>query len=427
MSSDLLLSARNVGKVFSAYDAPSHRLFHPFAKKFAPNQSRILRDVSLDLHAGEIVGILGRNGAGKSTLLRVLSGILPPSEGEIITDSKICPVLDLGFGMVEDLTGLDNIYFVGSLRGFTKKEMVGRLAEIIAFADIGDAINDPIQHYSTGMKMRLAYAVSTHLDPDVLVIDEALAVGDEGFQHKCFEHLRALSKSGVAIVIVSHSSQAIQELCHRAILLDDGEVITEGEPARVIEAYHALLFSPDSEIENTRQSIVDLSKDVSSDSSAFDPGITSKAIKYPELGASINNIQILDSDGKPVNLLVSRAHYEYSFEVTFTEKFAKLRYGMLIKSITGFEIGGSETSHLLASAQKGDGVKVNFPFCCNLNPGTYFMNAGVLAPLNGEETFIARVIDALQFKVLPNHYHQTGQVDFGIKPQISGLNIAHES
>ena len=212
-------------------------------------QRHVLDGVSLGpLERGTVTGLLGPNGAGKSTLLRVLSGILLPTEGEIIANGQICPVLDLGFGMVEDLTGLDNIYFVGSLRGFTKKEMAARLDEIIAFADIGDAIHDSIQHYSTGMKMRLAYAVSTHLDPDVLVIDEALAVGDEGFQHKCFEHLRSLAKSGVAIIIVSHSSQAIQELCSRAILLDDGEVITEGEPARVIEAYHALLFSPESEV-----------------------------------------------------------------------------------------------------------------------------------------------------------------------------------
>ena len=427
-SRKLLLKATGLGKTYSSYRVPSHRLLHRFSDKYRPQQTRILNDLDLELHEGEVVGILGCNGAGKTTLLRILSGILLPSEGELLTTSRICPVLDLGFGMVDDLTGRDNIYFVGSLRGFTHREMGKRIEQIISFASIGTAIDDPIQHYSTGMKMRLAYAVSTHLDPEIMIIDEALAVGDEGFQHKCFEHLRQLANQGVGIVFVSHSSQAIRELCDRAILLDQGELLQTGEPSRVIESYHRLLFAPEAERTDIRTSILhnqDRDNDPSIDKvqsdkqqAIFDPSLSSEPVVYPEQGASLSGFTITDGSGKKVNLLLARQQYRYQFKVTFSEELFNVRFGMLIKSLTGFEIGGSETSHQRTQVSAGETLTLSFPFTCNLNPGNYYMNAGVLAPIDGEETFVARVIDALQFKVLPNEYHQTGQVDFGIDPEI---------
>tara|TARA_R110002072_G_scaffold31735_2_gene97490 strand:+ start:5684 stop:6988 length:1305 start_codon:yes stop_codon:yes gene_type:complete len=429
-SKGLLLSAMQVGKSFDTYDKPSHRLLHRFSTKYAPRRTQILRNVNLELHESEIVGIVGCNGAGKTTLLRVLSGIFLPSEGQLETSGRVCPVLDLGFGLVDDLSGHENIYFVGALRGFTRQEMKSRVSRIIEFADIGNAINDPIEHYSTGMKMRLAYAVSTHLDPKIMIIDEALAVGDEGFQHKCFEHLRKLADSGVGIIFVSHSSQTIRELCDRTVLLDEGEIIQSGEPSRVTESYHRLLFAPadhrqsvrDAIRENKPVNVQNLSTNDSNNKIAtFDPALISEPVVYPDQGATIINLQILDNQDQQVNLLSARAHYAYQFDVTFSQSFENVELGMLIKSVTGFEIGGSETSHLKHNVARGERLRIRFPFTCSLNPGSYFMNAGVRAIVDGEETFIARIIDALQFKVLPNDYHQTGQVDFGIDPSITTM------
>jgi lipopolysaccharide transport system ATP-binding protein len=253
-------------------------------------------------------------------------------------------------------------------------------------------------------------------------------VGDEGFQHKCFEHLRKLANQGVGIIFVSHSSQAIRELCDRAILLDKGELLESGEPSRVIESYHRLLFAPEQDRPAVRDSILgdknekteELGTEASikSQAATYDPQLSSDPTTYPDQGATISNITILDSGDQAANLLVARRQYRYQFDVSFSRSFTKVRFGMLIKSLTGFEIGGSETSGLKIEASAGEALRLNFPFTCNLNPGNYYLNAGVLAHIDGEETFVARVIDALQFKVLPNEYHQTGQVDFGIDPEI---------
>jgi lipopolysaccharide transport system ATP-binding protein len=422
-SNNVLLRVDNLHKRFAHFENPSDRMLRRFKSAEPKSESHVLSNINFTLKQGEVIGIVGGNGAGKTTLLRVLSGILPPSDGSVETNGRVCPILDLGFGLVDDISGIENIFFIGSLRGFTKKDIQQRLEQITNFADLGAAIEDPIKHYSTGMKMRLAYAVSTHLDPDILIIDEALAVGDEGFQHKCFEHLRSLAKRGVGIVLVSHSSQTIQEFCDRALLLDQGECILSGNPAKVIEAYHHLLFATPEHRTSTRQAILEQRASATDpnlnteETTLLDPTLSADSKVYAEQGASISNVSLM-SGTEEVNLLHSRQTYTYQFDVKFDRNLDQVRFGMLIKSITGFELGGSETSHLRKNVRAGDNMRIQFRLQCNLNPGNYFLNAGVLALQDGEETFVARVIDAIQFKVLPNEFHQTGQVDFNIHADI---------
>lgn len=424
------LTAENLVKTYVEFRDPSHRFLQRFSKRFEPKQTPILKGIDLHLDKGEILGIVGANGAGKTTLLRVLSGIIEPTSGRLESYGRICPILDLGFGLADEMTGLENIYFVAALRGFTRRDVSRRLDQIIEFAAIGDAVNEPIQHYSAGMKMRLAYAISTHLDPEVLIIDEALAVGDEGFQHKCFEHLRQLADDGVGIILVSHSSQTIQEFCDRAMLLDQGEAIQSGKPSKVIESFHRLLFAPPEGRGDVRGTILSgkptesqnpVSENVTPQQALYDSGITTNPTFYPDQGAVLKHITLKDKSGQCVNLVAARASYDYQYTVTFSRGFQNVRFGMLIKSMTGFEIGGSETGHIKMSVTAGETIRINFPLTCNLNPGTYYLNAGVLASVNGKETFVARVIDALKFRVLPNDFHQTGQVDFGIDPKITSL------
>lgn len=201
-----------------------------------------LRGISLEIGEGETVAFIGENGSGKSTMLKLLCGIYVPDEGKIATRGKISSLLDLGIGFHPDLTGEENIYLNGAMLGFNRREMRKKFDEIVSFAEIGDFIYSPIRTYSSGMTMRLGFSVAMCVDPDILVIDEVLAVGDEAFQEKCFGRLEDFKSAGKTIMIVTHSLEAVEKFCARAVLLHRGQVVADGEPGRTIEAYHALLL-----------------------------------------------------------------------------------------------------------------------------------------------------------------------------------------
>jgi len=200
-----------------------------------------LREIHLNIEKGETVAFIGENGSGKSTLLKLLGGIYFPDEGGIVTRGKISSLLDLGVGFHPDLTGEENVYLNGALLGFDRAEMQERFDGVVSFSEIGEFVYSPIRTYSSGMLMRLGFAVAMCVDPDILLIDEVLAVGDEAFQNKCFERLEAFKSSGKTIVIVSHSMEAVEKFCERAVLLHEGRVVADGDPEDVADRYHTLL------------------------------------------------------------------------------------------------------------------------------------------------------------------------------------------
>jgi ABC-type polysaccharide/polyol phosphate transport system ATPase subunit len=208
-----------------------------FRKKVRYHDFEAVSGVSLSVEPGEVVGIVGRNGSGKSTLLKIIAGVYRPSVGSVSVHGTIAPLIELGAGMHPELTGRENILLNGLLMGFSKQDMMRREQSIIDFADIGDFIEAPIKQYSSGMYMRLAFAVATEVDPDILVMDEVLAVGDFEFQDKCFKRLRRFRESGKTILLVTHSMSQIEEICTRAVFLDRGRIIADGRPAEVIELY----------------------------------------------------------------------------------------------------------------------------------------------------------------------------------------------
>lgn len=208
-----------------------------FRKKVKYHDFEAVKNASLSVKRGEVVGIIGRNGSGKSTLLKVIAGVYRPSMGRVTVTGSIAPLIELGAGMHPELTGRENILLNGLLMGFSKQEMMQREQRIIEFADLGDFIQAPIRQYSSGMYMRLAFAVATEVDPDILVMDEVLAVGDLEFQAKCFDRLRRFRESGKTILIVTHSMTQIEEICSRAVYLDRGQIVIDGDPAEVIEQY----------------------------------------------------------------------------------------------------------------------------------------------------------------------------------------------
>jgi ABC-type polysaccharide/polyol phosphate transport system ATPase subunit len=208
-----------------------------FRKKVNYHDFEAVKNASLSVQRGEVVGIIGRNGSGKSTLLKIIAGVYRPSMGRVTVTGSIAPLIELGAGMHPELTGRENILLNGLLMGFSKQEMMQREERIIEFADLGDFIQAPIRQYSSGMYMRLAFAVATEVDPDILVMDEVLAVGDIEFQAKCFNRLRRFRESGKTILIVTHSMTQIEEICSRAVYLDHGRILVDGDPAEVIEQY----------------------------------------------------------------------------------------------------------------------------------------------------------------------------------------------
>lgn len=448
-SSEAAIQVMGISKHYEIYSRPHDRL-----KQFVlPKLRRIahviprnyfhefwaLRNVSFDVRKGETIGIVGRNGSGKSTLLQIICGILEPSAGRIQANGRIAALLELGSGFNPDFTGRENVYLNAALLGLTRDEVDSRFDEIAAFASIGDFIEQPVKIYSSGMMVRLAFAVAINVDPQILIVDEALSVGDERFQRKCFSRIEAIKNSGATILFVSHSSTAVIELCDRALLLDNGEFLAMGRPKSIVGKYQKLLYAPEEKRVAIRNDIKSSCHETLTNSSVdqpearsvdnlfvanheeteeyFDPHLKPQStVEYESNGAVIRDLQILNSMGKSVNGLKNGRMYRYTYTVTFTKNASNVRFGMLIKTISGVELEGCVSApnvhEGIANLHQGTEIQVEFRFQCNLNAGTYFLNAGVVGLLNTEEVFLHRILDGCMFRVQPDPDScATGHVD----------------
>ena len=258
MSSELAISVHDLSKCFHIYDKPRDRLFQMLARdrKQYFREFWALNAVSFDIRKGETVGIVGRNGSGKSTLLQLVCGTLNPTHGTITTNGRIAALLELGSGFNPEFSGRENVYMNAAVLGLSREETDARFSEIEAFAEIGEFIDQAVKTYSSGMMVRLAFAVAINVEPQILIVDEALSVGDELFQRKCFARIEAIKESGATILFVSHSGSAVVELCDRAILLDSGEKLIEGAPKSIIGKYQKLLYAPREKVASIRQEII---------------------------------------------------------------------------------------------------------------------------------------------------------------------------
>ena len=441
MSSDYSIEISNVSKIFPIYDKPHFRLLQMVVPPNYEGKYRreftALNNVTFRVNRGETLGIVGRNGSGKSTLLQLICGTLTPSSGEVITHGRSAALLELGAGFNPEFTGMENIYLNGSLLGFTKEELDRKLPEILEFADIGDFVHQAVKSYSSGMYVRLAFAVAISLDPDILVVDEALSVGDEAFQRKCFARIESIKQSGATILFVSHSASTVIDLCDRAVLLEKGQMLMEGEPKQVVASYQRMLYAPPEKVAEIREALLagqllsagrdsavaDAAEsriEQQTDLADFDPHLQSQSIiHYETRGVNIRDIKIETLDGRQVNILQPGSRYVYRYRAEFEQSATRVRFGMMIKSLTGIELGGSSTStpaNTIPYVGAGEGFEVAFQFDCQLTAGTYFLNAGVMGDEDGFETFLARQLDAVMFRVLsPPKGTATGLVDFKIQ------------
>ena len=454
-SSDIAIRVSNLSKCYQIYDTPRDRLKQfvmPRIRRVAGTQQKqyfrefwALKDVSFEIKKGETVGIIGRNGSGKSTLLQMICGTLTPTSGSIQTKGRIAALLELGSGFNPEFTGRENVYMNAAVLGLSKDEIDARFDDIAAFADIGQFLEQPVKTYSSGMVVRLAFAVAINVDPEILIVDEALSVGDELFQRKCFSRIEAIKNNGATILFVSHSGGTIIELCDRAVLMESGEKLAVGVPKQIVGRYQKLLYAPADRRESIREQIRRMDEHVAVSSSAaeqeahqdqvpsehaqelqenFDPHLKpSSTIEYESHGAYIDTPAVLTLSGEQVNNLVRGKSYRYAYTVRFTKGVSNVRFGMLIKTTSGVELGGGASANSpldsLACVEAGSSYRIEFHFRCVLNPGVYFLNAGVVGDVDGRETYLHRLIDIAMFRVQPDTENlATGIVDFSCYPEI---------
>lgn len=453
-----VISLKNVSKCFKRYDRPGDRLkeiIYP-NKKFA-DEFWALSDINLEIPKGQTLGVVGRNGSGKSTLLQIIVGTLTPTAGSVRVQGRISALLELGSGFNPEFTGRQNVFFNAQILGFNQKETEEKFDEIAAFADIGDFIDQPVKTYSSGMFVRLAFAVATSVEPDILVVDEALSVGDEAFQRKCFARLQSIQEGGGTILFVSHAASSVVQLCTSAILMDSGELLLAHTPKVVISKYQKLIYADPDKVLGLKQDIRVLNQLTKQESQEnlqtpnlentkteavteqyvsqpkehydefYEPGmIPSNTVRYPSRGAEIINPRIETLQGNVVNHLLGRQDYVYTYSVTFSRSTSKVRFGMLIKTISGFELAGASlkaSTQSVRYVEAGTTILVKFQFKCLLNPGVYFLNAGVVGTVDEDLSYLDRCVDVAMFKVQScTESCGNGIVDLLIEPCLTVVN-----
>jgi lipopolysaccharide transport system ATP-binding protein len=391
------ITVSNLGKAYKTYPTRWSRLrewLMPGNRQYHQDKW-ILQNINFTVRPGEAVGIIGINGAGKSTLLKLITGTAQPTAGSVHMTGRVAAMLELGMGFHPDFTGRQNAYMAGQLLGMSTEDIGRLLPEIEAFAEIGDYINMPLRVYSSGMQMRLAFSVATAIRPDVLIVDEALSVGDAYFQHKSFDRIREFRKQGTTLLIVSHDKQAIQSICDRAILLSKGSLAMEGEPEAVMDYYNAILA--DHQNQEVKQEIREDGK-VQTISGTGE--------------ASVQEVAILDEQGQKLEVVDVGQRIVLCVDVKVHADLDRLVFGYGIKDRLGQVMFGTNTDltkQPLKAVKSGDLVRYEITFDANLGPGTYSVQTALVSTdthlvNNYEWRDLALVFNVINF----NKHHFAG-------------------
>ena len=367
------IRVNKLGKAYKQYDNRWSRLVEWMIPGDTPRHRLkwVLQDISFQLAPGEAVGIIGMNGAGKSTLLKMITGTSHPTTGSVAMSGRVAALLELGMGFHPDFTGRQNAYMAGQLIGLSVSEITALMPQIESFADIGDYLDQPVRVYSSGMQMRLAFSVATVKRPDVLIVDEALSVGDAYFQHKSFDRIREFQKLGTTLLIVSHDRAAIQSICDRAILLDRGGIAKQGSPEEVMDYYNAMI----AEREN----------------SSVEQVVTAEGRVQTTSGtgeATVTDITLEDEHGAPLEVVNVGVPVTLRVRVKLHADIPRLVLGYMIKDRLGQQMFGTNTHHMEAPLDKlraGETVEYLFRFPLNLGPGSY----SITTALTSSDTHLA--------------------------------------
>lgn len=410
------IKVENVTKIYRLYDKPIDRLKESISltHKSYHRPFYALQNISFQVEKGETVGIIGTNGSGKSTILKIITGVLKPSEGTVEVNGRISALLELGAGFDMDYTGIENIYMNGSVLGFSKEEMDRKLQEILDFADIGDFVYQPVKTYSSGMLVRLAFALAINVEPEILIIDEALAVGDAFFQAKCFHKLEKIKKSGTTILFVSHDIVSVKKLCSRAVWIERGVMQEVGEAKEVCEKYLSM------QIRKQNEELAQLIEDMSLSNTTTEMKIGNKHIfkaireneaveKSGTLEGEILSFYIRNMDGEDVSVLEIEKEYVFGMLTKFHKKLKNVLFGFEMENLRGvklFSVNNFLTDQVLENVENGDLIEASFrlklPRICK---GEYLISPSLAEGEQNNHVVLERLHNYLKITVDNNGYN----------------------
>ncbi|MBO4808161.1 MAG: ABC transporter ATP-binding protein [Lachnospiraceae bacterium] len=375
------IKVENLHKVYKLYAKPSDRLRDAFGlAKNRYTEHHALNGIDLEIKKGETVGIIGTNGSGKSTLLKIITGVLSPTSGDVSVDGRISALLELGAGFNMEYTGIENVYLNGTMIGFSKEEIDAKLKDILEFADIGDYVYQPVKTYSSGMFVRLAFAVAINIDPEILIVDEALSVGDVFFQAKCYHKFEEFKAMGKTIVFVSHDLSSISKYCDRVILLNQGDKLGEGGPKEMIDAYKRVLVD--------QYEAVD---------------VNPETLEYGTGAAKIESYYVEDERGVKTNAIIKGTTFTVKFKVSFSEDLPAPIFAVSYKNPIGVEITGTNTMFekaFLEPVKAGETYDLAFTQKMDLQGGEYLISFGVTGYEGDKFEVYHRLYDVLNITVI---------------------------
>ncbi len=372
-------------------------------------EAHALSDISFDVGQGECVGIIGTNGSGKSTILKIITGVLNPTSGSVAVNGRISALLELGAGFNMEYTGIENIYLNGTMNGFSNEEIDARMQDILDFADIGDYVRQPVKTYSSGMFVRLAFSVAINIDPEILIVDEALSVGDVFFQAKCYHKFEEFKKMGKTIMIVSHDLSSIAKYCDRVILLNQGVKLGEGSPKAMIDDYKRVLVGqyelPTSKKEQNLIGDEEIQDAVHRQAAAAKRGGVqdSKTLEYGTKEAEIEEIYLTDDRGTRTNSILKGLPFQIHMRVRFDQDLPAPIFAFSFKTAKGTEITGTNTMFekaFLEPVKAGDTKAVCFSQKMSLQGGEYLLSFGVTGYEGDDFKVYHRLYDAIDVTVV---------------------------
>lgn len=436
MDNNIAISVSHLDKVYKLYNKPMDRLRESLGLAGRKKLSRdhyALQDVNFEVKKGETVGIIGTNGSGKSTILKIITGVLSPTSGEVNIDGRISALLELGAGFNQEFTGIENIYLNGTMIGFSKAEIDAKLQDILDFADIGDYVYQKTKTYSSGMFVRLAFAVAINIEPEILIVDEALSVGDVFFQNKCYHKFEEFKAQGKTILFVSHDLSSIAKYCDRVILLEHGKKLGEGGTKEMIDMYKKVLVHQldDSAMEVASKGDEADGIDVPSKSSALDAGkkqglwqnqMTLNPDKdiYGSGLAEISDFCIIDNSGRITNTVIKGDSFTVKMKVKFYDHVSEPIIAVSYKNRLGVEITGTNTMFEKVSTgerEDGDELTVSFTQNMSLQGGEYLISLGCTGYRDGEFTVYHRMYDIFNIQVISSK-DTTGYYDMDSETEV---------
>lgn len=404
------IQIQNVTKIYKLYDDPMDRLKEALklTRKKKYKEYYALSDISFEVSKGETVGLIGTNGAGKSTLLKIITGVLTQTSGNVNVNGKISALLELGAGFNQEYTGIENIYLNGSMMGYTREQMTERVDAITEFAGIGDFINQPVKTYSSGMFARLAFAVAINVDPDILIVDEALSVGDIYFQAKCFKKMDEIKRKGTTVLLVTHDMSAVVKYCDRAVILNHGQMLKEGSPKEMVDIYKKILVNQydenaqeDKKVKQEETVQTAMEADTATWKSQL--RISEESTVYGNSKAQIIDFGIFDENARISNMVLKKKPFEVKMKVHFNEDVEYPIFAFTIKNVRGQDITGTNTmfeKQELELAKKGETYEITFAQKAMVQGGEYLLSFGCTGYDGGEFTVYDRLYDITNLTVI---------------------------